>query len=521
MYEHIPPTYPTLSALLSARAREQGSRAFLVFGGRTTDFRTAEDRVALLAGGYRAAGIESGARVAIMMPNSERWPLAWIALGRIGAIAVPVNTKVLDADLAHILRDSGATHVLAAEEFRGLIERVGTTLDHPPTPIWFGGADAPSAWETGLGERIADGDVDVAADDLANLQYTSGTTGLPKACMLSHRYWLDFGATLADSWGVNQDDVDLTAQAFSYVDPMWNVALCLIAGIPLVILPKFSASGFWADVRSHGVTFFYCIATMPVYMYAQPATPADRDNKVRFVYCSAIPKHLHRDFEERWGQPWRETYGSTEMGCDTVAPIDDTASVGTGSVGSLVATKEARLIGPDGADVGEGEIGELLVRGRPAMSGYWNNPEATAAVLDADGWFHTGDLAHRDARGNYYLAGRVKEVIRRGGENISATEVESVIATFEAVELAAVVGVEDEALGEEVKAFVQPKAGHEIDPSALHGYLQERIAGFKVPRYIAVSESLPLTVSEKVAKSELRRDDGATPTWDAKALAWL
>lgn len=520
MYENVPTSHPTLSALLAARASEQGDRPFLVFGGRTTDFRTAEQQVALLAGGYRAAGIERGARVAIMMPNSERWPLAWIALGRIGAIAVPVNSKVLDADLEHILRDSGATHILAAEEFRDLIERVAGALDRAPTVIWFGGAEAPSEWEVRLSEAVVDGEIAVRSDELANLQYTSGTTGLPKACMLSHRYWLDFGGTLADSWGVTTDDVDLTAQAFSYVDPMWNVSLCLIAAIPLVILPRFSASRFWADVRAHGVTFFYCIATMPVYMYAQPASSQDRDNKVRFVYCSAIPKHLHRDFEERWGQPWRETYGSTEMGCDTVATLDDVASVGTGSVGSLVAGKEARLVGSDGRDVGEGEVGELWVRGRPAMSGYWNNPEATAAVFDAEGWFHTGDLAHRDGRGDYYLAGRVKEVIRRGGENISATEVESVIATFADVELAAVVGVEDEALGEEVKAFVQPKAGHEIDPAALHAYLTERIAVFKVPRFIAVSESLPLTVSEKVAKSQLRHD-GTTPTWDAKGSSWV
>jgi crotonobetaine/carnitine-CoA ligase len=432
---------------------------------------------------------------------------------------VPVNSKVLDADLVHILRDSGATHVVTVAPLAELVDRATGELGADVTTIVLGSDASPSEWERYLSRPVAHGVVEVRDDDLANLQYTSGTTGLPKACMLSHRYWLDFGSILADSWGVRDDDVDLTAQAFSYVDPMWNVSLCLVAGIPLVILPRFSASRFWSDVRANGVTFFYCIATMPVYMFAQPADAADRDNKVRFVYCSAIPKHLHRAFEERWGQPWRETYGSTEMGCDTVAPVDDDASVGTGSVGRLVATKEARLVGPAGQDVGDGEVGELWVRGRPAMKGYWNNPEATAAVLDADGWFHTGDLAHRDARGDYYLAGRVKEVIRRGGENISAAEVESVIATFDGIELAAVIGLEDEALGEEVKAFVQPTSGRQVDPAELHAYLSARIARFKVPRFIAVSPSLPLTVSEKVAKNHLRQDR-TTPTWDAKENSW-
>ena len=222
-------------------------------------------------------------------------------------------------------------------------------------------------------------------------------------------------------------DVALTAQPFSYVDPQWNVVMCLVAGIPLVILPRFSATTFWASVNGAGATFFYVLGTMPVFLLKQPPDPAvERAHRVRFVACSGIVPQLHAAFEARWGVPWREAFGMTETGVDLVVPIDDVSSVGSGAAGKPIPGKEAKVVDIDGVPLADGQVGELCLRGSGMMLGYWNKPEATAERMQ-DGWMHTGDLASRDAKGYYHIVGRLKDMIRRGGENISAAEVEGVM----------------------------------------------------------------------------------------------
>jgi acyl-CoA synthetase (AMP-forming)/AMP-acid ligase II len=507
----------TLPGVLRRAARALPDREFLRFGDESLTFGGADRRVDALAVRMRAAGVEPGDRVAILLPNSLEWPLAWLAVGRLGAVAVPVNSKVRDADLGHILRDSGSVLVVTSSDHVDLVQDVAADLPISVEVAVFGDPTHSLSWD-GAMSAVVDfvGAPEVDAADLANLQYTSGTTGLPKACMLSHDYWMRFGAMLADSWGVRDDDVDLTAQAFSYLDPMWNVSLCLQRGIPLVILPRFSASTFWDDVRLHRVTFFYCIATMPVYMLAQPPSPRDREHSVRFVYCSAIPPHLHSQFEERWGVPWRETYGSTETGPDTVVTVGEVSYVGSGSVGRVLPGKEAQIVDLDGSPLAVGKSGELCIRGLPRMDGYWKQPEATAAAIDDDGWFHTGDLAREDADGHIFIVGRIKEVIRRGGENISPVEVESVLAAHPAVMTAAVVGVDDVALGQEVHAFVQSRPGADVAPADLHAFALGRLAAFKVPRFVSVVSEMPLTVSDKVAKTKLLSLPDVQ-VWDARS----
>jgi crotonobetaine/carnitine-CoA ligase len=293
-----------------------------------------------------------------------------------------------------------------------------------------------------------------------------------------------------------------------------------MAGAPLVLLPRFSASGFWRAVRDNGVTFFYCLGTMPVLLLKQPTDPAvERGHRVRFVLCSGIVPQLHATFEERWGCPWREAYGTTETGAGLMVPLDDAASVGSGAMGRAAAHREARVMVPGSAEpAARGTPGELQLRGPAMMLGYWGHQEATDRYF-RDGWAHTGDLVVEDERGYYRLVGRLKDMIRRGGENVSAVEVESVLAEHPSVHAAACVPVPDEIRGEEVKAYIQLAPGlapADVEPGAIIAWVAARLAPFKVPRYLEYVETFPLTPSERIAKHLL----APGRTWDATISAW-
>ncbi|MFI6920688.1 AMP-binding protein [Nonomuraea spiralis] len=492
-----------LGGLLRDRAAAHGDRVLFRFAGVETTVAQVEERTDRLANVLAARGVRRGDRVAVMLGNGVGFPVAWLAIAKLGAVIVPLNPGYRSADLAHVVKDSGPVLALAgsaaaAEALLALDFGEVGLLDPAdagpaPEPVRASGAfDAGAALASTSGVRDLP---DVGWDDLVNLQYTSGTTGFPKGCMLTHRYWLHLAELAADVAAVTPADVDLTAQPFYYMDPQWNTVLCLLTGIPLVILPRFSASGFWPSVRDQGVTFFYVLGTMPLLLLKQPPdAELDRAHRVRLVLCSGITPALHATIEERWGAPWREAYGSTEAGVVLAVRPEDTACVGTGAMGRPVPGKEARVVQEDGSDAPDGEVGEIVVRGEPMLTGYWNRDEP----LLRDGWYPMGDLGYRDARGHYHLVGRLKEMIRRGSENIAAAEVEAVLADHPAVRAAAVVPVPDELFGEEVKAFVQ--VAEPVEPRELVAYVRARLADFKTPRFVEFVESFPMTPSERIAK---------------------
>lgn len=498
------PSVPTLTALLAQRALDAGDREFLRFGEWSWSFAEIDAWSSRLA--HRMLeldGVRPGDRVAIMLPNVVHWPVVWLAALKAGAVAVPVNCGYQRADLAFVLRDSGARVVFTDSDRAGLVAevlageselgavRVVDVADDGSEPF----PDTAPAW-------------DAAAETLANLQYTSGTTGFPKACMLTHGYWVRLGWICAAVTGLSHDDVLLTSQPFSYMDPQWNTALALTVGAPLVVLPRFSASTFMADVRRHRATFFYVLGSMPTLLFKQPPSPDDRDNDLRMVFCSGIPTALHAALEKRWGAPWREVYGMTESGIDLFSPFDDDTAVGSGSLGRPVPTKQVRLADParPGEEVAPGEPGELTIAGVPMMSGYWNRPEATADVL-RDGWLHTGDLVVRRPDGGIQLVGRIKDMVRRGGENVACAEVEAALERDDRVVAAAVVAVPDDVLGEEVKAFVQLREDVAADRDTAQQLLDgagAQLARFKVPRYVEFVADFPRTPSERVSKPALK-----------------
>ncbi|MGW9439641.1 class I adenylate-forming enzyme family protein [Streptomyces sp. NPDC055607] len=500
--------------LLASRASRFPGREFLRFGERSWTYGEIDAWSSRLAHHLRdAEGVELGDRVAIMLPNTVLWPVAWFGVLKAGAVAVPANFAYREADLAFVLHESGAKVVLSVEERLGLVRTVveagSPAMDAAPPDLR---ALNLQALDLSAYDPEPPG-VPVGAETLANLQYTSGTTGLPKACVLTHDYWMRLARISRDVTRVSAADTVLTAQPFSYMDPQWNTLMCLIAGAKLVVLPRFSASGFFADVRRHEVTVLYMLGTMPTLLFKQPPGPEDLDNHLRLVLCSGIPANLHAQLQERWGAPWREAYGMTETGVDLVVPLDDPDSVGSGLMGAPVPTKRVRVVDTDGNDVRTGAVGELIVSGKPMMLGYWNRPQETADTI-RNGWLHTGDLVQREGSGYFRLVGRLKDMVRRGGENISCAEVEDVLARSDEVVACAVVAVPDELFGEEAKAFVQLAVGTPASRATgerLIDHARAHLARFKVPRYVEFVADFPKTPSERIAKAELKKRASITP----------
>ncbi|MCR6030844.1 AMP-binding protein [Nocardioides sp. zg-579] len=447
--------------------------------GSTTrlTFAAVAERTAAYAGALRERGVGPGDRVAVLLGNEPGFPLVWLALARIGAAIVPMNVRYRSTDAQHLLDDAGVRLAVTTLEHRTVLDG----LERSPEVVLVEELRPAAAYEQGP--------VDPAA--VVNVQYTSGTTGRPKGCLLTHEYWTTLGGSMLHEFPrITADDVLLTAQPVHYVDPQWNVVAALLAGAHLVVLDGFHPSTFWQRVRAHEVTYFYCLASMPVLLHKMPPDPADRDHRVRAVQCSAIPPSLHAALEERWGVGWYEAFGMTETGADIrVTETDHDELVGTGSLGLPAGHREARVVD-----------GELWLRGPGMMTGYLGHPSPFR-----DGWFPTGDLARIDEAGRVTLQGRLKDMIRRSGENVAAHEVEEVLAAHPAVRLAAVVGVPDELRGEEVMAYVvAPGLPADQAPAVLGAWCAERLAAFKVPSRWALREELPLTASHRVAKAQLR-----------------
>ena len=468
-----------------------------------------------LAHVLQSIGVEPKDRVGVMLHNRPEFPLAWLALAKIGAATVPINVFYKDFDARYILENSGAKAVVTSSEFVPLLRNISTLkqilcVDDPEVL-----AGAPTEPTT----------VSVFPEDLANVQYTSGTTGRPKGCMLSHGYWVTIASKHVEDTSppLHEGDVMLTAQPFYYMDPQWNLVTALVSGATLVVLDRFHPSTFWEKVREYGVTFFYCLGAMPTLMLKTSPSPLDKQNRVRHVSCSAIPIRLHRELEERWGAPWHETFGMTETGSDiAVRPEEHDGLVGSGCIGRPKRGREARIVDEEGRNVPRGEIGELVLRGTGIMDGYFENEEATDEAFRG-GWFHTGDMARMDEDGLIFYVGRKKEMIRRSGENISAAEVEDAIGLHPDVRLVACVPVPDELRGEEVKAYVVLEPTKEsVTPKELADFCSERLAYFKVPRYWEYRDDLPRTPSERVAKHVLveEKSDLRRGSYDTVEEVW-
>jgi len=505
--ERLPQNFARMLDELANRHGDAEAWRFFEAEGRWArlGYRALRDAVFRTADALASFGIRHGDRVIVMSHNRPEFPLVWLALGCLGAVMVPANIKYTAREIDYLVNDSEVRLAVidpaflpafrAAELGRALLDPARMIVMGPQAEglpgldVLYDGADSrrPAGW-------------DLPPDTVVNIQYTSGTTGFPKGCLLSHDYWMLLALVSRAQCGVPLRNV-LVAQHFYYMDPQWLVLMALLVGGTAFIATKPSVKRFMGWVREYRI--HYCILFEPVFK--APPDPRDGDNDLRVVNIFGFTAANHAPFEARFATRAREAFGMTEIGAALYVPVDRADRIGSASCGIPVPFRDAKVMVGREREAAPDEIGELWVTGRSMMQGYWKRPEVNAEQF-LDGWFRTGDLFKRDREGFFYYQGRSKDMIRRNAENVAAREVETVLREMDQIEEAAVVPVPDEVKGEEIKAYILLRPGvasGSVSPQQVLRHCAGRLASFKIPRYVAFVDAFPMTVSDRVEKKVL------------------
>lgn len=514
----------TVDNVLRQQARVHRDESFLKLREGELTFGEVEEMAARLAHGLAEHGVAPRDHVAVMLPNGADILHLVFALARLGAVVVPINTQFKGKLLGHVLATSDATMLIVDEAFVERVAAVETELPSLRSVVVHGAGaverslrTATVPWANLLGDAADAPRAPTRFSDLQAIMYTSGTTGPSKGVMVPHALALTCALDSLRYMDHQPEDTVYCPMPLYHAGALWDgMMMALLAGSPIAVVERFSASRFWDDVRAFGAVHAIGIFDVIPILLNQPASPCDRDHPLRRFYMGKSA--LDEAFYERFGVHAVETYSSTEVGIGTGSPYGEWR---TGSCGQANGERyEVRIVDEQCRELGPGEPGELVLRPKQPhviTGGYYNYPQVTAEAF-RNLWFHTGDRAYYDDDGYFFFVNRIKDAIRRKGENISAFEVECAVNDHPDVLESAAFGVPSELEEEEVKVAVVLQAHAEPDPEALVCHCRDRLPGFMVPRYVEFVDELPRTGTNKIAKHRLRGegDSGITDrTWDA------
>ncbi|WP_067464366.1 AMP-binding protein [Actinomadura macra] len=503
----------TLTDLLAERVARYPDKPWLICEndvGEVTRYsyaRFAEETRAV-AGGLRDLGIVAGDRVALALGNSPEFVVAYFAVIRIGAVVVPCNVRDHPAEIAYVIERAGARLLIGSD---AMLERLADVLPGTDQLLRVG----RWAWDGLRTAKPWDGRAEAGDEDPVQILFTSGTTSRPKGVLITHANCIFAGEMVVRSYLLDDTDRLLTALPLYHLNAQaLSMLAALTAGGTLIVLESYHASAFWARIREYDATQTSLVGMLVRTLLAQPPAATDRRHRLRRVpFALNVTDEERAAFEERFAVELINGYGLSEAVAGvSVCPVSGPKR--WPSIGLPAMERRVRLVRDDGEEAGPGEVGEIEVHGVPGrtlMLGYYLDPGATAAAM-SDGWLRTGDYATADAAGYLYFFDRKKDVIKRAGESISASEVEAVLAGHPQVARAAVVGVPDPIRDEAVMAVLEPVPGAAPDEAELLAYCRQRLASYKVPSIVEFRAELPLTTVGKIDKRLLRADARKRPS---------
>lgn len=498
-------------------------KVWLDFSGDKRTFAEARAQSINIARGLRAAGVEAGDRVCSILDTSPDAVILWLALSRLGAISVPINTAFKGEFLRHQVADCGARLIVADAPYVANIAAVADQLPELRTLYYRGEAPPVSGLHSvpfaALDVDGSDG-IDAGADsaDIAVLLYTSGTTGPSKGCMVPQNYICSMGWQSNRYIGIRHEDVYWTPCPLFHLGAAGGMIGTLQTGSTMSIAPAFSLSGFWPEIERSGATVVMLLSSTLNYVANEPDTEVSRrcHGQIRTIHGVPFSGALQEQWRTRFGvrNAGAVGYGMTEACSITLADLEQPSP--PGSSGRRHEDFDVEIVDEQDNILPPGASGEIVVRPRHPnvmFRGYWNRPEATVEV-NRNLWFHTGDIGRFDEEGFLFFVDRKKDYLRRGGENISSFELEVTFRAHPDIEDLAIHAVRSEASEDEVKITAILRPGATISPEELCGWSIERLPRFAVPRFIEFRQELPRTPTGRVKKFELR-SEGVTPeTWD-------
>jgi len=493
---------------LYQRARRTPHRKALTFEGTTWTYADLQSRIDRLAAGLRTNGVCQGDRVGFLGFNQPAFLHTLFAAARLGAIFVPLNYRLTGPELGYIIANAGIHTLIVDPPHQPLIDPI---RDNLPCRRFFSAEQPATHWPAldaliDAHEPVRTG-VTVTEDEVALIMYTSGTTGQPKGAMLTHgNIWWN-NVNVLHAYDVSENEVSLLVAPLFHIGGL-NVNSLLIwqKGGHIVLHRTFDPSRCLDDIARHRVTTMFAVPAMLLFLSQQPGFEAADLSSLATVSCGGapVPEPLMRLYARR-GIPINQGYGLTETSPFVTFLAPEWGMAKLGSAGRTPMFSEVRIVDADGSTITQPRVnGEVITRGPNIMKGYWNNPEATAAAIDPQGWFHTGDIGYLDEEGFLYIADRLKDMVITGGENVYPAEVESVLYDHPAIAEIAVIGLPDQQWGEAVVAVAALKPDATLDIEELRAFATERLARYKLPRRLEVVPALPRNPAGKVLKFQLR-----------------
>lgn len=516
----------TLVEMLKRTVRKFSDNPALIFAGKTTTYREMNILIERMAKVFIQRGVQKGDRISIFMPNSANWVITFFAILRVGAVAVQTNTLYVEDELKALLKDSGAIGIVSIPQLLPRIAPIQELLGLKFIALdWlsaFSGLDGMGLADNpvfmDIEETLADASldqvespsIDTRSDELAVLQYTGGTTGTAKGVMLTHRN-LVANAMQAWEWIVGREGEErvLTVLPLFHIYALTAcMNLAMLSGGAMIILPKFDIDAVLQHINDYAPTFFPGAPTMYVAVINHPQIAEYKVSSIRCCLSGSapLPKEVAIRFGELTGGRLVEAYGLSES--SPASHLNPIFHARVGSIGIPAPNTDARIMDLETGEreLPPGEIGELVLKGDQVMLSYWQKPEETGAVL-RDGWLYTGDIAHMDEDGFFYIVDRKKDMIISGGYNVYPRDIEEVLYTHPAVREAVCAGIPDAYWGEMVKAYIVLKDGMTVTDDEILAHCQGKLAAFKIPKIVEFREGLPKTAVGKVLRRILVEEE--------------